>query len=165
MIVFGAAVRPDGAPSGTLKRRIATAAGTAGTARPLRYLVTGGPVRHPEPEALVMRRLLVELGVREDRILVEDRARNTRESARLCAAILGGRGDVGAVLVCSSRYHLPRCRLLLRLHGIRCGAAVASEDAAALGRARYAYSWLRELAAMPFDALRAVLRRRFGRAP
>jgi uncharacterized SAM-binding protein YcdF (DUF218 family) len=162
LIVFGAAIRPDGSPSGTLRRRIRAAAGMAGQARRLRYLVTGGLVRHPPAEALVMRRLLMEMGVAEDRILVEDRARNTRQSASLCAAILRRQGDVGEVLLCSSRYHLPRCRMLLRLNGIRCRGAAASDDAAALGTRRYAYSWLRELAAMPFDALLVLLRRLSG---
>ena len=161
MIVFGAAVRPDGSPSGTLRRRIRAAA-MAGNARPLRYLVTGGLVRHPPAEATVMRRLLLELGVADDRILIEDRARNTRQSASLCASILRRRGDVGDVLLCSSRYHLPRCRLLLRLNGIDCRSGAASDDAGAVGRGRYAYSWLRELAAMPMDAILVVLRRLTG---
>ena len=161
MIVFGAAVRPDGSPSGTLRRRI-RAAVSAGNARPLCYLVTGGLVRHPPAEAAVMRRLLLEMGVTEDRILIEDRARNTRQSAGLCAAILRRQGDVGEVMLCSSRYHLPRCRMLLRLNGVRCGRGAASDDAAAVGRSRYVYSWLREVAAMPMDALLVVLRRVSG---
>jgi uncharacterized SAM-binding protein YcdF (DUF218 family) len=162
LIVFGAAVRADGSPSGTLRRRVRAAADTSADKRPLRFLVTGGPVRHPPAEALVMRRLLREMGVPEDRILIEDRARNTRQSARLCAAILHRQGDVGEVMLCSSRYHLPRCRMLLRLNGIRCRGGAASDDAAALGTGRYAYSWLRELAAMPLDALLVLLRRLSG---
>ena len=96
------------------------------------------------------------------RSLIEDRARNTRQSASLCASILRRRGDVGDVLLCSSRYHLPRCRLLLRLNGIDCRSGAASDDAGAVGRGRYAYSWLRELAAMPMDAILVVLRRLTG---
>ena len=159
LIVFGAAVRPDGSPSGTLRRRVRAAAAMLENSRPVRFLVTGGPVRHPSAEGVVMRRLLMEMGVAEDRILVEDRARNTRESAKLCAAILGRRDDVAEVLLCSSRYHLPRCRMLLRLNGVRCRHGAASEDAGALGRGRCAIFWLREFAAMPFDALLAASRR------
>lgn len=159
LIVFGAAVRPDGSPSGTLRRRIRTAVGMAENSRAVRYLVTGGLVRHPPAEAVVMRRLLLEMGAREDQILIEDRARNTRQSASLCAAILRQRDDVADVLLCSSRYHLPRCRMLLRLNGVRCRSGAASDDARAVGRGRYAYSWFREFVAMPLDALLVTTRR------
>lgn len=159
LIVFGAAVRPDGSPSGTLRRRIRTAVGMAENSRAVRYLVTGGLVRHPPAEAVVMRRLLLEMGAREDQILIEDRARNTRQSASLCAAILRQRDDVADVLLCSSRYHLPRCRMLLRLNGVRCRSGAASDDARAVGRGRYVYSWFREFVAMPLDALLVTSRR------
>jgi uncharacterized SAM-binding protein YcdF (DUF218 family) len=153
LIVFGAAIRPDGSPSGTLRRRIQTAFQSAENRRQVRFLVTGGLVRNPPAEAVVMRRLLLELGASEDQLLVEDRARITRESALFCAAILRRRGDVGDVLVCSSRYHLPRCRVLLRLSGVRSRMGVGSEDASAVGSGRFAYSVLREAAAMPLDAI------------
>ena len=99
-----------------------------------------------------MRRLLLDLGVSDDRIVVEDTARDTLQSAVRCAAMLRARADVGAVVVCSSRYHIRRCRMLMRLNGIRPDAAVASRDAHRVGRARYAWSWARDLAALPFDA-------------
>ena len=153
LIVFGAAIRPDGLPSGTLRRRIQTAFRSAENLGQVRFLVTGGLVRHPPAEAVVMRRLLLELGASEDQILIEDQARNTRESALFCAAILRLQGDVGNVLVCSSRYHVPRCRMLLRLSGVRSRMGVGSEDAAAVGKGRFTYSVLREAAAMPLDAL------------
>jgi len=114
-----------------------------------------------------MRRLLLDLGVPDERIVVEDTARNTRQSAVRCAAMLRARTDVGAVVVCSSRYHIRRCRMLLRLSGIRPDAAVASRDAHRVGRTRYAWSWARDLVAFPCDAvamtghrLRQRLRRR-----
>jgi uncharacterized SAM-binding protein YcdF (DUF218 family) len=129
--------------------------------------VTGGICPHPPAEAVVMRRLLLDLGVSDDRIVVEDTARNTRQSAVRCAALLRARADVGAVVVCSSRYHIRRCRMLLRLNGIRPDAAVASRDAHRVGAARYAWCWARDLVAFSCDAaamtgyrLRQRLRRR-----
>lgn len=105
-----------------------------------------------------MRRLLLEAGVAADAILVEDQARNTQQSAVLCAGILRGRDGIGDVAVCTSRYHMFRCRMLLRMNGIRTGAGVASEDAAFQSRVRYAYSWLRELVAIPVDAAMSAWR-------
>jgi len=99
-----------------------------------------------------MRRLLLDLGASDDQIVVEETARNTLQSAVRCSAMLRGRGDVGAVVVCSSRYHIRRCRMLMRLNGIRPAAAVASQDAHRVGPARYAWSWARDVAALPFDA-------------
>lgn len=158
IVVFGAAVRPDGSPSGTLRRRVAAAVRFAARVGPACFLVTGGIVRNPPPEAEVMRRLLLEAGVAADAILVEDQARNTQQSAVLCAGILRGRDGIGDVAVCTSRYHMFRCRMLLRMNGIRTGAGVASEDAAFQSRVRYAYSWLRELVAIPVDAAMSAWR-------
>lgn len=106
-----------------------------------------------------MRDLLLEAGVAADAILVEDQAQNTQQSAIFCAGMLRRRDDIGAVVVCTSRYHMVRCRMLLRLNGIRTGAGVASEDAAFQSRSRYTYSWLRELVAIPVDAAAAAWRR------
>ncbi len=106
-----------------------------------------------------MQRLLLELGAPDDRILIEDQARNTRQSAILCTRMLRARGDVGAVIVCTSRYHMRRCRMLLRMSGIRASAGVASEDAAFLGWVRHAYARLREMAAIPADAIRLAWHR------
>ncbi len=113
-----------------------------------------------------MRRLLLDLGVPDDRIVVEDTARNTRQSAVRCSAMLRARADVGVVVVCSSRYHIRRCRMLLRLSGIRPDAAVGSQDAHRVGTARYAWCWAREIMALPFDVAAMTghrLRQRFQR--
>lgn len=156
VIIFGAAVRPDGSPSGTLRRRVVAAVAYAEMAGPVRFLVTGGAVHNPPAEAIVMRRLLLDHGIAEQHVLVEDKARNTHESAVLCSAILTARDDVGSVAVCTSRYHMARCRMLLRLHGIPADPGAASEDAAFVGPVGYAYAWLREILAFPLDAARSV---------
>jgi len=107
-----------------------------------------------------MRRLLLDLGASEDQIVLEDSARSTRQSAIRCSAMLRDRRDVGAVVVCSSGYHVRRCRVLLRLSGVRTEGAVASRDAHRVGSLRYAWSWLREWIALPVDIAAMV-----GRLP
>lgn len=109
-----------------------------------------------------MRQLLLDLGAADEQIVVEDTARNTLQSAVRCAEILRDRSDVGSVILCSSRYHIRRCRMLMRLNGVRPGASVASRDAHRVGPARYGYAWIREWVALPFDALIMTGRRLGG---
>ena len=92
-VIFGAAVRPDGSPSGTLERRTlgALALGRSSTS-PI-YLATGGKGRHGPPEAEVMKTLLVRIGVPETRVLVEPCATNTLESILYSTRILAERDD------------------------------------------------------------------------
>ena len=69
IVIFGAAVRPDGSPSPTLRRRVeAAAAFGAGLPAPL-YVPTGGKGRHGPAESAVMEALLREHGVPPERIL------------------------------------------------------------------------------------------------
>lgn len=109
-----------------------------------------------------MRKLLLDLGVADEHIVVEDTARNTLQSAVRCSAMLREREDVGSVFLCSSRYHILRCRMLMRLNGVRTGASVVSRDAHRVRPVRYGYAWIREGAALPFDALVMAGRRLVG---
>lgn len=153
IVIFGAAVRPDGTPSGTLRHRVEAAAqfGEALPAPPL-YLPTGAPGRHGEAESTVMARLLREgFGVPAGRIREEPTGTDTLSSARAVAAML--RGHAGPVFAATSAYHLPRCVLLLRLAGL--GArAVPPPTAPAATAWRKRWWWrLREAPALPYDAI------------
>ena len=153
IVIFGAAVRPDGTPSGTLRHRVEAAAqfGEALPAPPL-YLPTGARGRHGEAESTVMARLLREgFGVPAARIREEPTGTDTLSSARAVAAML--RGHAGPVFAATSAYHLPRCVLLLRLAGL--GArAVPPPTAPAATAWRKRWWWrLREAPALPYDAI------------
>ena len=110
IVIFGAAVRADGSASGSLRRRCENAVryGDVEHGNPF-FLPSGGIGRHGPAEALVMRDILVELGIEEQRILLECEARDTLESVRLCTRILRRRPDVGRVIVSTSSYHRMRC--------------------------------------------------------
>ncbi len=159
IIIFGAAVRPDGSPSRTLRWRVEAALRRAATLDTPLFVPTGGVGRHGPAEAAVMTRLLREAGVPAARILVEPTAHDTLTSARACAGLL--RGHAGPVLAASSGYHLPRCLMLLRLAGIRargCPPPPAS--------GRFAQRWLarlREVAALPVDLVLGFVQLRHGR--
>lgn len=114
IVVLGAAVRPDGRPSGALARRVERGvelfqAGEAGA-----LLLTGGG---SPSEASVMRALAVEAGVPEACIVVEEDSVSTLENAIYSASVMAERGWVSALLV-SDPFHLPRGLLAFRSVGV-----------------------------------------------
>lgn len=163
IIVFGAAVRPGGRPSRTLARRIEGAAAWVQALPEAMLIATGGVGRYGPAEAEVMAGLLRAKGVAAERILVEPHGRDTLDSVRLCDAMLRERGDAARILVCTSRFHQPRCALLLRLLGYAVLTPDMPDSSAGLGRARYARMLLKEAVATPYDALLLLGRRAIGR--
>ncbi len=161
LVIFGAAIRPDGRPSGTLRRRVWGAHRFGTRLEAPVYLVTGGVGRHGPAEAAVMREQLLGYGVPDTRIVVEDQATDTLSSAILCWRMLRDRDDGTTVYVCSSPYHVPRCRLLLRILGIKTAPAHMPGDRHPLGTAKWLYYVLREAVALPYDAIIMTLQRPF----
>jgi len=167
IVIFGAAVGPDGRASETLRRRVEAAFRFGGTASS--YLPTGTVGRYGPSEASIMADLLTGYGVASDRITLEEMGTDTLSSARACAALL--RGCPGPVFAASSGYHLPRCLLLLRLAGVVARACPAPQSVAVWHMRWY---WrLRECAALPVDVVISVAGRvraqwshpRVGRSP
>lgn len=158
VVIFGAAVRADGSPSGALRDRVA-AAFRLGETIGATYMPTGGIGRHGPAEAEVMAALLQDRGVAPGRIRLEPTGRNTIGSVRACAALLPG--FQGRVYAASNAYHLPRCVVLLRLAGLRAFPCPPPRRPAA-GSHRRRWWWrLREVPALPLDAaLMAWLRLR-----
>jgi uncharacterized SAM-binding protein YcdF (DUF218 family) len=149
-------VRPGGRPSTTLVLRVEAAA-TFGKrfAEPL-FIPTGGVGRFGPSEASVMAALLESRGVPDAQILLEETGIDTLSSARAVIALLRSRGVRAPVFVASSLYHLPRCVLTLRLLGVRARPAVPPVVPAATHWWRRCYWWLREVPAVPYDAVLAV---------
>ncbi len=77
----------------------------AGQPRPV--IVTGGSATGPPAPAPLMAELLVELGVAEVDVIVEDQSRNTSENARESVRLLRKRGLTRPALV-TEAVHLPR---------------------------------------------------------
>ncbi len=151
IVIFGAAVRPDGRPSTALRRRVEAAARYGTRLESPLYVPTGGVGRYGPSEASVMAALLRQLGVPPERIVLEDPATNTIGSVRACARLLRARGHVGRVYAASSAYHLLRCLLLLRLAGLD-AAICPPPRGPASSRWRTRWYWrLREIAALPID--------------
>ncbi|HKM62242.1 MAG TPA: YdcF family protein [Acidisphaera sp.] len=164
IVIFGAAVRPDGSPSNTLRRRVESAA-VFGLRQPdALFVPTGGVGRYGPPEAEVMGRLLEDFGVSSARILLETTGRDTLSSVRAVARLLRARGHAGPVYAATSAYHLPRCVLLLRLIGLQARACPPPAVPAASSIPRRWYWRLREVPAVPFDALVLLGLRVIGKA-
>jgi uncharacterized SAM-binding protein YcdF (DUF218 family) len=159
-VIFGARLRPDGSPGAALDRRVAGALAAASGQGDARFLVSGAQPRGGRTEAAVMRELLRAAGIGDSRILMEDQAHNTRSSAINCAAILRAHPGLSPVLVCSDRFHQPRCVLLLRACGIAARAAPMPNERAAMRPQVWLFYRLRELAAIPYDTLMIALRGR-----
>jgi uncharacterized SAM-binding protein YcdF (DUF218 family) len=81
-------------------------------------LVSGGAVfKDTKPEARIMKRYLVDLGVPEDRIIEESKSRDTLENARYTRDICTRRGYRKIVLV-TSAYHMKRAVTAFRKNGV-----------------------------------------------
>lgn len=162
IVIFGAAVRPDGNASGTLRRRVQAAiAFSCGFSMPL-FIATGGVGRHPPAEALVMQKLLIGHGVPAEQILTEETGTDTLSSARAVAHILKSRRHTGQVRVATSAYHMPRCLLLFRLLGIPARACPPPRATSRKFLMRW-YWRLREIPAVPYDVAALIAMRLAGR--
>jgi vancomycin permeability regulator SanA len=160
IVIFGAAVRPDGRPSQTLRYRVDAAVRFgARFARPV-FIPTGAKGRHGDAEATVMARQLLDAGYPAEAIQLETTGTDTLSSVRAVVRMVRGRSPVYA---CTSTYHLPRCLVLLRLAGVRARACPPPPVPAATSRWVRWYWRLRETPALPYDALLMLWLRVTGR--
>src|SRR5271165_833974 len=167
ILIFGAAVRPDGKPSTTLRRRVEAALACAQGQPDAKFIPTGGPTRgigrHGPSEASLMAGLLRESGVPNDRIRLEETATDTLSSVRAIARLLRECHAPGRVMVATSPYHQPRCLLLLCLSGIAARPCPFPPHPSQASRANRWYWRLRELSAVPYDAALAIWSRLTGK--
>jgi uncharacterized SAM-binding protein YcdF (DUF218 family) len=163
IIIFGAAVRPDGRPSQTLRHRVEAAARFGRNfTRPL-FIPTGAKGRYGDAEASVMARQLIDAGFSAASIHEErtgtDTLSSVRAVTRMLARMTAGQAPVYA---CSSAYHLPRCLVLLRLAGVTAHACPPPPVPAATSLWMRWYWRLREAPALPYDALLMLWLRGMG---
>jgi vancomycin permeability regulator SanA len=159
IVVLGARVLPGGRPSGALRRRIAAALAAADPET--RFLVTGAVGDHPPSEARAMAELLRAAGVSDARIVLEETGTDTLSSLIACVRLLREAGAT-EVIACSDDYHLPRCRAVLRVLGVRAAAAPARGTRAAAGPRSWLWALAREAGGLPWDVALAALRGRRG---
>jgi vancomycin permeability regulator SanA len=163
ILIFGAAVRPDGKPSATLRRRVEAALACAQGDPEVLFIPTGAVGRYGPSEASVMAGLLMKSGVRSDRILLEETGVDTLSSVRAIARLLREDSPRGRVMVATSGYHLPRCLTLLCLIGIAARPCRPPRQPAGASWWKRWYWRLREVPALPYDAALALWARLTGR--
>lgn len=150
-IVLGAAVRPDGSASPTLRLRVLHAVALWRAGRVGGLVMTGGQGDHGPPESHVARDLALGEGVPGDLITVEDLSTNTVGNLRHARAVLPPGARVAIV---SSRWHLPRAWAAARVMGL--DPVFASGPVGTASHSRLAVSVLREAAGLPLTLLRAA---------
>lgn len=158
IVVLGAAVMAGGRPSAALRRRVlhAVALYRRGVAKDL--IVSGGHGGNVPSEARVMKRLAVEQGVNENRIIMDETARNTVDNAIACVRILRQK-KWSDVMIVSDRYHLPRGRILFRLLGINAAGSGPEVNNKVKRRWKWLYFQLREFVAIPVGVMTLLWRR------
>ena len=163
VVIFGAAVRPDGTPSLTLRRRVEAAAACGARQNTPWYMPTGAVGRFGPSEASVMAALLEELGIPRGRVLLEETGTSTLSSVRAVRRLLQARGLRGRVYVATSFYHLPRCLMLLRLADIAARPCRPPAFPASHAVAKRWYWRLREIPASLVDGALMICLRAIGR--
>ncbi|WP_220748596.1 YdcF family protein [Jannaschia pagri] len=158
-IVLGAAVRPDGEASPTLRLRVEHAVALYHRGAVAAVCVTGGVGRHGPAEAEVAARLAMSLGVPERDVILEDRSRTTVENIAFARPLIG----VHQVVLVSNRWHLPRAWVVARILGVR---ASVSGPRGRMSTSRTIAATLREVAALPSTVWRAwILSKRSAPKP
>jgi uncharacterized SAM-binding protein YcdF (DUF218 family) len=116
-VILGTQVLSGGRPSRTLEARVRHAAGLYKEGKVGLLVPTGGLGDYPPSEGEVMARILREEGVPEDAVLLEDRALNTWDSARLLAGMADKLG-VRSVVVVTDPLHCVRTVAAFRKAGL-----------------------------------------------
>jgi vancomycin permeability regulator SanA len=153
VIVMGAAVWEGGRASNAMRRRVAGALASIRSPLAAMFVVSGGLGKYPPSEARVMERLLLEAGVPAEHIVKDEAATDTLQSVRNCVEILKSLPAHADVIVSSDIYHIPRCRILFRLYGVRTRSGKVASGRAQNSAFRWNYYYAREFAATTWDSL------------
>lgn len=127
IIVLGAQVRENG-PSVVLKYRLDTAIAYLNENRDTVCIVSGGKgANEPFSEAEGMAEYLLEKGIEEDRIILEDRSRNTAENIQNSRELIMGETYQGVGIV-TNNFHVFRAVEIAKAQGLEnvCGIAADS---------------------------------------
>lgn len=159
IVLLGAALRPDGGPSGAMLRRLTKARRLADEYPEAMIFCSGAAARGGPSEAAVMGAWLTAAGVGASRLVLDHESRDTFQTA-VAAARFAREAGAREVLACTCSFHAPRTRMIFALLGTNVREASAPATLRAMGVAKGLQMRLREAAAIPYDAVVTLVRRR-----
>ncbi len=149
IVIFGAALQPDGHPSPALLRRIAFGLAAAELHPCAPILCSGGARRPGATEASIMYDHLLAAGVARDRLLRDDASLTTLQNITAAAQQVR-RVGYPVVVICSDTYHMPRIHLGLAFLGVRSARGPVPRGRGGASWSHWIAMWLRESVAIPF---------------
>jgi uncharacterized SAM-binding protein YcdF (DUF218 family) len=156
LLILGAAVWPGGVPSTTLARRVNFAAKLFREGGYAAVIPSGGLGDHPPTEAAVMRELLMQSGVPAEKILLDEDAKSTMDTARFARRWQEAHPDTAIVAV-TDAYHKPRTALALWASGVDARVVAVPNAAPKSTPSQILKMWAREAAALPYYCARILL--------
>jgi len=116
-LVMGAKVRPDGTPSGRLRARLDTALSLYQKGLFEQVIVSGGLGWEGYDEALVMAQYLVDGGVPEEQIIIDNQGYDTYQTALNASNIMETHG-MRSVIIITQYFHISRTKYALARLGV-----------------------------------------------
>ena len=120
VVVLGAKVVAPGVAGAAIRRRVAHAVRVAEERRIDVLLLSGGKGGPGPSEAAVMRQLVLDFGIADERIVTEERSRNTFENGVYTGRIVRDRGWRRLTIV-TDAWHMRRALYVFRRLGMDAG--------------------------------------------
>ncbi len=157
-VIFGTSILPNGIPDLLLKGRV-EAALEAGRDDPSGvFVLSGGAGKYGPTEAEVMADLLSKAGIPAARMRQDRTSLDTFENVINVSRLIRAEStEPFQVVVCTSNFHMPRCRLLFYLIGIPTVACPANPVWPRFRRVSLLFFCLREIPATAWDAFLMLL--------
>ena len=124
VVILGAKVKPGGIPSQSLKNRLDAAVDYLQKYPTVKAIVTGGQgADEDRTEASVMADYLIEHGIAEERVLLEDQSTTTYENLLFAKKLLPE--NTASITIISNDFHLKRATILARKLGLKADVVAA----------------------------------------
>jgi vancomycin permeability regulator SanA len=117
-VIFGAAVWSKNKPSPVLRERILKALSLYRSDKVKTFVVTGGHARGELTEAQVAKNLLVEKGIDESNIIVENKTTSTAEQVRYIRDSIFIKNNYRNLILVSDNFHLRRITEMCKFNGM-----------------------------------------------
>jgi len=156
LLILGAAVWPGGVPSATLARRVNFAAKLFRDGGYDAVIPSGGLGEHPPTEAAVMRDLLIVQGAPAEKIILDEDAKTTMDTARFARRWQDAHPDTEIVAV-TDGYHRPRTALALWGCGVQARVLAVPNAEPRSTPSQILKMRAREALALPYYAARIFL--------